>query len=170
MKTSSQGVANALLDLAEGHISHLKLMKMIYLVHGFSLAVKSKRAINTHYDEVEAWELGPVIPSIYHELKRFGTTKFIGKYRLKVIGEDEKVKKAVLSDTDIIKACEFVWCSFKNLTSKELVELTHKHGSPWEKAWAMGRNTRIEDAETKVYFTRWAVMIDEDIKKRKNNG
>ncbi|MCG8409867.1 MAG: DUF4065 domain-containing protein [Bacteroidales bacterium] len=157
MKPSSQGVGNYLLDLAQKEkkeVTILPLMKLVYLVHGFSLAIYNKSALNPHYDKVEAWKYGPVIPSLYHELKRFGSDN-IKKYRSQVIIEIKdsfKLKKASLDDKEITEITNFVWESFKDYTPTQLVELTHASGSPWHDVYKPDENNIIDDAITKRYF------------------
>ena len=45
---------------------------MVYMAHGLTLAVTDKPLI---HDRIEAWKYGPVIPLLYHELKRWGNTQ-----------------------------------------------------------------------------------------------
>ncbi|MCG8579292.1 MAG: DUF4065 domain-containing protein [Bacteroidales bacterium] len=153
MKTCSQAVANKLLDLAaeaNKEVSQLKLMKLVYLVHGFSLAINNKSALNPHYDTIEAWKFGPVIPGLYHEFKHFGTAPITKKATF--IDDTFEVKEAELTDHDIVRACEYVWRSYGHLSSDQLVDFTHAPGSPWSKVANLGYNQIIPDSDTKAYF------------------
>jgi uncharacterized phage-associated protein len=50
-------------------ISNLKLQKLVYYAQGFSLALYDKPLFKEH---IEAWEHGPVIPSLYNKYKAYG--------------------------------------------------------------------------------------------------
>ncbi len=52
-------VANYMLELAkeEGkELQPLKLMKLVYIAHGFMLALLGRSALNPRFDRVEAWQ------------------------------------------------------------------------------------------------------------------
>ena len=50
-------------------ISNMKLQKLLYFAQGHALAVLGKPLFD---DDFEAWEHGPVIPSLYRSYKQFG--------------------------------------------------------------------------------------------------
>jgi uncharacterized phage-associated protein len=67
-------VANAILDKAQAEsppvaIDHMKLQKLVYITHGWHLAVTGEPLIE---EVVYAWPYGPVIPPLYHQLKGCG--------------------------------------------------------------------------------------------------
>ena len=47
----------------------MKIIKLVYIAHGHYLA-KNDSPLFT--EKVEAWDYGPVIPSLYHEFKIYG--------------------------------------------------------------------------------------------------
>jgi uncharacterized phage-associated protein len=47
----------------------MKLIKTVFIAHGFYLASKDKPLVN---EFVQAWKYGPVIDSVYHEFKGLG--------------------------------------------------------------------------------------------------
>ena len=72
MTTSARAVANELIELAkqEGRaFTPLQLLKLVYIAHGWMLGLRQKPLIR---DRIEAWKYGPVIPALYHDLKRYG--------------------------------------------------------------------------------------------------
>jgi uncharacterized phage-associated protein len=156
MKPCSQAVANYFLDIVDKNsreISLLAIMKCVYLVQGFSLALFDKSALNSNFDVVEAWKYGPVVPSLYHEFKRFGK-KPITNYKATVLDDNFELKEAKLCDSEIKRACQFVWNSFKDYSEWEMVKFTHKKNSPWDQVYVEGQNKIIEDQITKEYFER----------------
>jgi uncharacterized phage-associated protein len=50
-------------------VSHKKLQKLIYYVEAWNLVHLADPLIE---EDFEAWVHGPVLPSLYHELKQFG--------------------------------------------------------------------------------------------------
>ena len=51
-------------------ISPLKLQKLVYISHGWHLAIFDRELVDDEY--AEAWQYGPVFPSLYHEFTEFG--------------------------------------------------------------------------------------------------
>ena len=66
---STTPIVNEFLDLAsEDKITNLKLVKLCYIAQGLSLALLDKPLFS---EPIEAWQYGPVVPSVYHEFKHF---------------------------------------------------------------------------------------------------
>ena len=84
MKDNALSMANYFIELAQkdGHeIRPLRLMKLVYIAHGFMLAMLDRSVLNPRFDRVEAWKYGPVIPSVYHSFKGYGASPITGKRR-----------------------------------------------------------------------------------------
>lgn len=56
-------------DLEDSDLSNLKLQKLVWYCYGFYGALTGKKLFE---DDIMAWEHGPVVPALYHELKVFG--------------------------------------------------------------------------------------------------
>src|SRR5262245_26249764 len=66
-------VANWLIErgLEDGRpVDPLKLQKLLYFAHGWHLAITGAPLLD---EPIEAWQYGPVVSSIYHEFKHFGS-------------------------------------------------------------------------------------------------
>jgi uncharacterized phage-associated protein len=156
----ARAIANYFLELAKRDVKTLDLMKiqkLVYLAHGWSLAISGKPLIT---DKVEAWKYGPVIRSIYREFAHAGSgpikqpafdAKFIdGKLvfsplKLEDIGdpENENVKR-LLNE---------VWKAYGGYSGIQLSNYTHEVGSPWADTWrSEGGIDIIPDALIKTYF------------------
>lgn len=82
MKDNALSVANYFIELAQKdgkEIRPLKLMKLVYIAYGYALALLGRSIINQRFDKVEAWKLGPVIPSVYHSFKMYGNSNITKK-------------------------------------------------------------------------------------------
>ena len=130
MATSARAVANEFIRLAreDGRaLTPLQIIKLVYIAHGWMLALHQRPLIN---DRIEAWKYGPVIPSLYHDLKRYGggsvkapLSTFLRMRSLPELDEDE---------TDVVSQ---VYKAYGKQTGIQLSSLTHRHGTPWADTW-----------------------------------
>ena len=78
MKTdySAMAIANYFLkSYEEKGIPPLKMQKLVYIAHGWHLALYKEPLVADEY--AEAWEYGPVFPSLHHEFKYRGRLPII---------------------------------------------------------------------------------------------
>ena len=159
---NASAVVNYLLqhDKIKQKLTNIHLNKIVYLIHGFCLAMLDKGIIDKKYNErVEAWMYGPVIPSIYHEFKKYGkeiiqdeaysvVEDIEGEIQFKPNLEDSKIK--AISDwviTSLILDGDNV------VDARDLIDLTHKPGSPWDQVYKANLyNIEIGDDIIKEYF------------------
>lgn len=57
------------------NITHLKLQKLVYYAQGFHLAVYGTPLFD---EEIQAWDHGPVVPTLYREYKEYGSAPIPG--------------------------------------------------------------------------------------------
>ena len=72
MSYSTRQIANYFIHKArvdQAEINPLKLMKIVYIAHGYSLAINDKPLIK---EGIKARMYGPVISSLYKSLVRYG--------------------------------------------------------------------------------------------------
>lgn len=50
-------------------ITNLRLQKILYFVQMYFLKVQGERCFHAH---LEAWDIGPVVPKVFHKYLRFG--------------------------------------------------------------------------------------------------
>ena len=155
MRTNALSLANYFLDLAKGskkELKPLKLIKLVYIAYGFSLAVFDKKFIDPRFDKVEAWKYGPVIPSVYHSFKHYQNSTITEKA---VILTDDGFKESILEDEQAKAMCQFVWKRYGlKYTDNELVTLLHKDGTPWKWIYKEGENVEIPDLLTFTYYKK----------------
>ena len=72
-------------------------------------------------EKIEAWEYGPVVPTVYHEYK---------KYSNKPIVLENDISTVDIADK---KNLDKVWENFGGYSARRLVDMTHAH-KPWKEA------------------------------------
>lgn len=128
----AESVANYVIayGMKIGHpVSNLQLQKILYYIQVHFL---KKKGIPFFKDKIEAWQFGPVIPSVYYQYAAFGSAP-ITMFKTQEInlGQEEKEdleqivrEKAVLS----------LW---------EMLVDTHKKGKAWDLYYKMGKRNVI---------------------------
>lgn len=121
-----------IIELAEEEgraLTQLQILKLVYIAHGWHLATYGEPLLN---EKVQAWQYGPVVPSLYHSLKRFGTG-LVPKNWLRnflFAGRDPTPEEEESLATTYRMLGKFSGIALSNLT--------HKPGSPWSKVWRPG--------------------------------
>lgn len=161
MKPNATSLANYFIDLAqkdEIEIRQLGLMKRVYITHGFCLAILDKPALDHRFDTVEAWKNGPCIPSIYHSFKYNKNNPITEKSSFIDWNNIEKCDITFvtpeLEDEQIKQIANLVWERYKDFNDFQLVELTHKQGTPWSLCYVKDQNNEIPDIYTKTYYKK----------------
>jgi len=133
MPYSAKAVANMFLSLAKNDnetLSQIKLQKLVYISHGFNLAIRNAPLID---EDIEAWEYGPVIISLYNEFRGFGVDP-ISKEATEITINDNFdfiYEVPCVSDTYTKTLITTVWSKFKIYSGSNLSDLTHQIGTPW---------------------------------------
>jgi uncharacterized phage-associated protein len=133
-------VANYFLDLADRDaipVNQLKLQKLVYIAHGWHLAITNRPLFD---DEIVAWPHGPVIPKLYHEFKHCGDEEILTRgfeYRPEL---DEVHEFSLNSDDSNLTVDQLlettrilnrVWEQYHRFTDSQLSQMTHQQNTPW---------------------------------------
>lgn len=164
MKSNAMALANHFVNLSREQNIELKLLglvKRVYIAHGFSLAIFDTPAIDHRFDIVEAWRLGPVIPSVYHSFKHLRDRPIteeavITDYK----GGKISFNTPQLVDKNTKDIANAVWKRYLNHTDAQLIEILHRDGTPWKLCYVDGENREIPDLYTKVYYKKWLELIE----------
>lgn len=165
MPCDSKAVANYFLELAKRDgvtLSPMKVQKLVYFAHGWHLAIYGEPLID---DTVEAWEFGPVIPTLYHEFKKYGNGAITSPAAKLVLeeGDDWTTKGSFtyivpkLHDDAVQTFLDVIWEKYQKFSAVQLSNLTHVEGSPWLEVYSknVGRkNVDIPDDNIKAYFEK----------------
>ena len=118
-------------------ISHMKLQKLVYCVHGWWLAYYDDSLLS---ERPEVWKYGPVFPSLYREFKVYGTNPI--NEAVKPSPFDDVAPVVKNTDDETQKLIEWVWKRYGHLSAMALSDMTHKEGTAWRKV-AEERNFRV---------------------------
>ena len=127
-------VANTILEKAvseDSPLTHMKLQKMAYCLHGWHLAAADAPAC---VEPVEAWKYGPVWGTLYHALKHNGHSPIFG-----FIGPNGETSAGIpdavpTTEGRFHEILEEVWRKYSPYTAVQLSNMTHQPGTPWAKA------------------------------------
>ena len=147
-KKENQAV-NDTYEVYEG-LTHLKLQKLLYYAQGISLSLNNSALFN---DQIEAWDHGPVIKSVFE--------KFCKKGRNEITIEDSPssvdVIRKIEADTPVREALNMTYDNFAIYTAWQLRNMTHEKGTPWYQTYKPGKNKKISVDLIKKYFDTYVM-------------
>lgn len=143
----------------------MKLQKLVYFANGWNLGVSQEPLID---EQVEAWQYGPVVPTIYDAAKRFGN-KPITKPLEKFFIEDFDFKPDLLTKEEgdaVLPLLNWIWVQYGKYDGVQLSNLTHLPGTPWDQIYQryernIPKRTDIDQELMKAYFgSQYRQLID----------
>lgn len=147
MPVSPQAVANAFIEIAREEkmsLTNMQVQKLVFLAQGYALALIGSCL---YENNIHAWQWGPVIPSLYKKLRKYGSG---------VVSETLEAPDSVVKDTSEFEIILGVWENYGKFTGGQLSAMTHKPGSPWDKQWKRKEFDPIPPEEIKEYYKRLA--------------
>ena len=109
-------------------ITPLKMQKLIYYAYVWAL-VNTKKPI--FEEKFEAWPNGPVLPSLYKELRKYGSSPIDQNFTN--IKDEDDLKKLKLSFGGAISILDKVYETYITKSAFELVTMVHNE-KPWKRA------------------------------------
>lgn len=139
-------VANFFIDLynsvPEGQVTNLSLNKLLYFAQGHSLAENGKPLFD---EPIEAWQYGPVVPSVYHTFKKHRRSRIPSTYG--------NYTSDIFSSEDLDLLLD-VFQKYKIYSPNYLVSLTHEEGAPWKDVYSSHLNNEITQEALRDYFSK----------------
>lgn len=132
MAISSLAVANFFVEksIESGvELTPMKLIKMVYIAHGWHLALKKEPLIA---EAVQAWKYGPVVRSVYDQFKGFRDGQIT--QMAQVFANGDLVSPRV-SDEDTKAFLLSVWNAYRQFSGWQLSAITHEPNTPWDVTW-----------------------------------
>ena len=138
----------------------MRLQKFAYFGHGWFLALTDQALIS---DRIEAWQFGPVVPTLYQAFKGYGDEPIEspmpdsvwsnGRWDIVVplltnMGPEAEKARSIIKR---------VWLEYKKYSTAQLSNATHQPGTPWADVYKPGiKHLVIPDEIIKAYFRRLA--------------
>lgn len=154
MAYTPQHIANYFLDQARAErrpMGQMKLIKLVYIAYGWYLALKGERLFD---EPIQAWQHGPVVPSVYHEFKHYGGDSITERAAFYDLDTGEFIYPEVdPADEETREVLSKVWAAYKNFSAWTLRNKTHEPGTPWTLTYHQGvRNKVITDDLIESHF------------------
>lgn len=113
-------------------ITPMQLIKLVYIAQGYMLGQHGKPLLD---EDVEAWQYGPVVPSVYQAVKQFRSQPVADvRADLSVLSAEERA---------LLQSVAEHYAKFDGIT---LSSATHKPGTPWYETWnAKGKSSPISN-------------------------
>ena len=121
-------------------ITNLKMQKLLYYAQAWYMV--NNEGTPLFSDEIQAWQYGPVVPSVYQFFKEYNSYPIdcsVTKEDIAIIGEHER---------DFLD--EFA-IEYFSMSATELVSMTHNE-APWKRAYEKGSNTKIDTMDMYKFY------------------
>lgn len=146
----ARAIANEFLKRNGGPMNQMKLQKLVYIAHGWNLAINRSPLIN---DRIEAWDGGPVMRAIWNHIRDFGWNS--ENYLLRPPNGVPYEAKLTPAQGAVI---DHVWRRYSQYTGLELSNMTHEPGTPWSNAYfGRGRNSPLSQSDIQQHFIELAL-------------
>jgi uncharacterized phage-associated protein len=130
------------------NLTPMKIQKLLYFAEGVYLAGCDDKELLE--EKFQAWEFGPVLPSIYRRFKSFGRDSVPVEHPF-------AVPSTLVDDLDgsIKKAIDSVVEAFGSLAAAKLSNMSHAVNGPWAKTFdAQKVGLEIDKGEMRIYFRK----------------
>jgi len=130
-------------------LGHMKLQKLVYMVHGWWLAHHEDAILN---EKPQMWKHGAVFKSMYHVLKVYGSKRLKNPVQIRF---DEE--PYIIKDKEVICLIDWVWNKYGHLSAEELSTLVHQKGTAWRTVaikhnYIVPKHMSIENKYVKAEF------------------
>ena len=157
---SSKSVSNFFLAKSRA-ITQMKLHKLLYFAHGWHLGLTNLPLLD---EMVEAWQDGPIVPSVFHEFKTFGLrpiTQVAQEFNPQKFAR-ETVPPVDAEDTFVHDLLERIWEVYNGFSDDQLFHLIYTVGSPWSKTHNQHPGIKGVDIPNQLFAEHFAVRVREN--------
>lgn len=156
MPYSAKAIANYFLNRANAagqEITPMKMQKLVYIAHGWHLAIHGEPLID---EPVEAWRYGPVIPSLFQAFRKYGASP--------IAEHADGVARHALDNVNI-QTLDDVMEAYGEMGAIDLMRLTHANDSPWsgvrDEDDRSSYGATIDDDLIKEHFVQLDALVQE---------
>lgn len=168
MGYSAKAVANYFLSKygRKKGITPLKIQKLVYIAHGWHMALHGHEDPLVDDEYAEAWQYGPVFPSLYHEFKHRGRMPIMELATEIEPDLNETKPKIPKSDQEARNLLDRVWEVYGGHTGIGLSELCHADDSPWDKTRKNAGRKNNTDISDKVIAQHYKKLLERNKRNR----
>lgn len=133
-------IVNTLLERAKKKniqdMTQLKVQKILYYAQAWYLKLNNSEQLKESLiDEYfSCWKNGPVIPSLYHRLKKYGEGSVDLIADFEVNGDNVQLVYPLVEKNSIDAFLDRILDVYGSYSGKELSDLTHQSNTAWTKA------------------------------------
>lgn len=135
-------------------LTPVHLLKLTYIANGWAYPVMGRKLV---YEQVEAWQYGPVYRDLYFLLREFkaGPVEdvYIGPVEMDAIKKKKRSSLRLRLKEIEGELIEFVYDLYGDLSGPQLITLTHREGSPWSQT---KQGNKIDQNIIEKYFHKEA--------------
>lgn len=143
-------MANTMIKISDYTVTNLKLNKLLYYAYGINLVLNDDEKVD---ESPEAWDYGPVFPSVYQAFKKYVNQPIEGVHKIPFHADILK------NDSKIYEIISATYRKYGSLGEFDLVDRTHADGTPWADTYVPGiKNLTINDGIIKDYFIEHVVV------------
>jgi uncharacterized phage-associated protein len=125
-------------------VTPMQLIKLVYIAQGYMLGQYGRPLFN---EAVQAWEYGPVVPSVYHAVKNYRSSP--------VVGISQFFDSSVPFDDAERHVLDYVADAYGGVDGLTLSNATHQPGTPWTTTWQVaGQNAPISNDLIENFYRR----------------
>jgi uncharacterized phage-associated protein len=152
MPFSAKTIANEFIGMGLRNnipITQMKLQKLVYIAHGWNLAIFNEPLIN---NQIQAWKHGPVIPVLYNEFRGVGVSN-ITEYATDIRIDEETfnisyiVPRVPIEEVNTHILIDKIWKKYGQLSGPQLSNLTHMPNTPWTETYRLNQHNLEIDNE-----------------------
>lgn len=127
MAARAESVCRRICQNGNWQVSNLKLQKLMYLAHMTYLGRTGEPLFNGFF---EAWDFGPVEPSIYRKVRHCGSQPIPDIFTEALDFPDGSPRALAIDE---------ICAELINFPPRDLVAITHWEGGAWAKHYEPGR-------------------------------
>lgn len=135
-KYNPKAIANFFVRKARAenkNLTPMQIQKLIFFSHGINLAVFKDLLVS---EDFEAWEYGPVLPSLYYETKLYGASPVHSELTdINLKSWDIFSPYIDENDENTKKVLDFIWENYAQYSGIQLSHITHMEGTPWSQTY-----------------------------------
>ncbi|WP_195842061.1 Panacea domain-containing protein [Pseudomonas mandelii] len=119
----------------------MQLLKLVYIAHGYMLA---KHGVPLISEPVQAWQYGPVVPSVYQAVRGFRSSP-VTHVPFAPMENFDPNEQAVMKE---------VAATYGRADGVTLSAATHQPGTPWSVTWSnQGQNAVISNDMIESFYS-----------------